>query len=241
MSEEQDYRIQKYLEQTMDIQERQAFEEELRKDQDLAIEVEELKKLEDGLLAAGMETFMEDMRQWEHAGSSMPNWKPYLMAAAVLTVVLVPAIYFLNLQKPSSEELFMANYQPYEEMITQRASPGDSVNTLLTNGLHAYNSGAYKKSAELLGAYLKQNPKDHKVSLYLAIAQLEINQKELAAANFVRAQQDPAVKEQAQWYQALTYLKFQETDSAVVILKTIANSDSHYRKQQASRLLKDLS
>ncbi len=241
MSEELNDRIQKYLEGAMESSERHEFEIALRDRPELAAEVEELKKLENGLLAAGMETLMEDMRQWEQDSSNKPNWRPYLMAAAVLALVLVPAIYFLNLQKPTSEELFLSYYQPYEEMITQRASPGDSVNALLANGLSAYSSGAYKKSAELLGAYLKQNPTDHKVSLYLAIAQLEINQKELAAANFIRAQQDPAVKEQAEWYQALTYLKFDETDAAVVILKTIAGSNSHYRKQQASRLLKDLS
>ncbi|GJM28252.1 MAG: hypothetical protein DHS20C17_08870 [Cyclobacteriaceae bacterium] len=234
--------IRNYLDGSMSPNEKLSFEEKLSGDEQLAQEVADLKALEDGLHATGAKMLSSEMKQWE-AGLNTENhgWMQYFAAAAVVALILMPVIYFVTAQRPTSEELFLANYQPYEEMITQRGASDDSLHVYLIDGLEAYNSGAYKKCSELLGSYLKMYPDEHRVALYLAIAQLEINQKSLAASNFQRAQQDPVVRQQAQWYQALAYLKFSETTSAIEILKTISNTKGHYRQQEAKRLLKDLS
>jgi len=241
MKEEFDLMTQKYLEGQLTASEHQRFESMLAQSPELAAEVQDLKQLHVGLQALGVEKLASELQEWEQEQPSQGiKWRPLLTAAAVITLLLVPAWYFLNAQKPTSEDLFLAYYQPYEEMITQRGMEGDPVNPLLRDGLTAYNSGAYKRTAELLGAYIKSNPDDHRVALYLAIAQLEIDQKELAAANFKRAQQDPDVKDQALWYQALTYLKFSEKESAMEILTEIADNNKHYRQQDARKLLKKL-
>ena len=125
-------------------------------------------------------------------------------------------------------------------MIISRSNSVDSLNTLLAQGMAAYNKGAYRECADFLHSYLQQKA-DARVSLYLAIAQLELNQQQSAENNFLLAQQDPAFKQQAQWYQALSYLKFSETEKAKGILDVIVNEKNHYRYAKASRLLKELS
>ena len=234
-----------YLDGKLTAEERQSFELRLSKNPELAEEIDDLKSLEKGLHAAGMEDLLAEMDRWESEMTSMQSktqmWSRYYAVAAVLTLILVPAIWFFSSQKPTSEELFLAYYEPYEELLTSRSNTSDSITVLLNDGLNAYNQGKYRECSDMLKSYLNLNPQDHKVALYLAIAQLEIDQKEEAEANFVRAQQDPVFKQQAQWYQALSYLKFSESEKAKALLEAISSTGGHYRKVEAQKLLEDLS
>jgi hypothetical protein len=244
MSENLQDLISDYIEGKMNAPDKASFERLLVKNPELAKEVAELQSIEEGLQALGMEALMEDLKSWEQelplAASPKANWKIFLSIAAVVTLFIVPAIYLFNSQKPTSEELFLSYYEPYEEMIISRSNSVDSLNTLLAQGMAAYNKGAYRECADFLHSYLQQKA-DARVSLYLAIAQLELNQQQSAENNFLLAQQDPAFRQQAQWYQALSYLKFSETEKAKGILDVIVNEKNHYRYAKASRLLKELS
>lgn len=244
MPEEREKQMSDYLDSKMSDKSRQAFEKMLAEDSELAEEVRDLQSLDHGLQAAGMDTLIFDMQNWElEINQTQPvgiTWKKFMAVAAIITLVLVPAIYLFNGQKPTSEELFLSYYEPYDELITTRGNV-DSLNLLLFDGMEAYNQGAYQECSDLLASFLEVNPEAYKVFLYLAIAQLELNLKEQAEVNFLKAQEDPVFKQQAEWYQALSYLKFSETQKAIVILETIVNSKKHYRKNEAGRLLKDLS
>jgi hypothetical protein len=244
MSEELDKQISDYLDDKMTDSDLRVFEEKLSKDAHLAEEVNDFKALDEGLQAVGMEKFRLAVKEWEQdiniAHPPLVTWKKYLAVAAVIALILVPAIYLLTGQQANSEELFLSYYEPYDELIISRGNSVDSLEMLLADGMEAYNLGAYRKCSDLLISYLQQQPEAHRVALYLAIAQLELNQKEMAEANFIRAQEDPVFKQQAQWYQALSYLKFSETEKAMVMLRSIVNSKNHYRKNEASRLLREL-
>ena len=106
--------------------------------------------------------------------------------------------------------------------------------------MEAYNRKDYEQCSDLLIQFLQKQPDAHRVALYLAIAQLELDLKDQAEANFIRAQKDPVFKQQAQWYQALSYLKFSETQKAKLLLESIINAESHYRKKEAAIILKEL-
>jgi hypothetical protein len=243
MTQNQDRQIQDYLNNNLPDSERQDFEKRMTEDQELASMVRDLQAIETGLHAVAMDDLVKDMQQWEQGLAVQKHavgWKKYLAVAAVITLVLIPAVYLLTAKKPTSDELFLSYYEPYEEMLTSRGDTADSLGILLADGMEAYNQGAYQLCSELLQTYLNQRPEDHRVALYLGIAQLETNQMELAESNFQKAQQDPSFKQQAQWYQALSYLKFQERDKARNILNVIATSDDHFRKSQAESLLKQL-
>jgi hypothetical protein len=238
-----DQQIEDYLNHNLSESDRQNFERRISEDQELAAMVKDLQEIEEGLHAVGMDHFKNDLRQWEQelaAQNYSVGWKRYLAVAAVITLVIIPAVYLFIAKKPTSEELFLAYYEPYDEMITSRGNANDSLGILLADGIEAYNQGAYQRCSELLQSYMIERPDDHRVALYLGIAQLEIDQKELAEANFIRAQQDPGFKQQAQWYQALTYLKFEDNKKARDMLNSIITSENHYRKAQAERLLDQL-
>ncbi len=243
MTNNLDQQIEDYLNQKLSTSEMLSFEKKLIEDPELAAMVKDLKAIEQGLNAVGMDDFTKDLKQWEQelkAQSQPSSWQRYLAVAAVVTLVIVPAIYFFTSQKPTSEELFLSYYQPYQEMITSRGHSNDSLAILLADGMEAYSRGAYQVCSELLESYMQKRPDDHRVALYLGIAQLEINQQALAESNFQRAQQDSNFKQQAQWYQALSYLKFEDSEKARDMLNSIIASKNHYRRTQAQRLLDQL-
>ncbi len=244
MEENTDRIIEQYLSGNLREEELEQFKNTLKSDQRLARRVKDLQAIESGLHALGMDHLMQDMKKWEKdiklSQPPVTAWKKYLAVAAVITLILVPAVYFFTSKSPTSEELFLAYYEPYEEMLISRSNTSDSLGILLAAGLDAYNRGAYQRCTDLLKSYLQQQPEAYRVALYLGIAQLEIDQKQSAEKNFLLAQNDPAFEQQAQWYQALSYLKFGEIPKARDILQSISTSESHYRKDQASDLLKDL-
>ena len=243
MSEDLQNKVYDYLEGRMSPQEQELFEKQLLENQELKKEVNDIRALEQGLHGLGVESFKQDLASWEDALNSQPkdtsNWKNFLAVAAVILLIALPAIYFLVPGNPSNQDLFLSYYQPYEEMITTRGNTSDSLNLLLIEGMEAYSRKSYEECSSLLQSYLDQQP-DARVSLYLAIAQLELNQAQAAEANFIQARQDPIFRQQAQWYQALSYLKFSETEKAKDLLGEIVGQQGHYRNQEANKLLKQL-
>ena len=244
MSQELDDQLFDYLEGRMTDRQRQEFERLLSEEPGLAEEIQDLQSLDMGLQAVGMEQLTLDMKDWEqeidHFPPSVFTWKRYLAVAAVLTLILIPAIYVLTGPGQTSEALFLSYYQPYDELIISRSNEVDSLNLLLADGMEAYNRKAYEQCSDLLIQYLQKQPDAHRVALYLAIAQLELDLKDQAEDNFTRAQKDPIFKQQAQWYQALSYLKFSETRKAKLLLESIINTENHYRKKEAAIILNEL-
>ena len=229
----------------MNTTERELFEKEMSEHPDLSKEVNHLKALDHGLHGLGVESFKKDLKSWEASidtrNSQGFKWNNILAVAAVIILIAVPAIYHLTQGNPTSEELFLSYYQPYEELITTRGyDDSDSLSMLLIEGMEAYNRKSYGECSQLLESYLARQS-DARVSLYLAIAQLELNQAESAEANFQLAREDPLFREQAQWYQALSYLKFTNLEKAKDVLEDIVSQEGHYRNTEAGKLLKEIS
>lgn len=242
--EKLDQQIEGYLNGTLTQSEREAFETMLARDPEIAGKVKDLVAIDEGLKAVGMEEFRQDLKQWEgelkQVHTPAIGWKRYIAVAAVVTLIVLPAIYLFTIKKPTSEELFLAYYQPYEEMVTTRGNPTDSLGMLLADGVDAYSRGDYRQCTDLLESYLEQRPNAHRVALYLGIAQMEIDQQQSAEASFQLAQEDPVFRQQAQWYQALSYLKFNKSEKARAILQAISENGAHYRHAEAAQLLKEL-
>lgn len=244
MSEDLEKIMADYLANNLKPDQLQEFERRLKEDPQLREEVSQLTDLDQGLRALALDEFKQEVRGWERmAGKSTIRWRPMAIAASLL-LLLIPVWFIFQESSRSSEDLFIAYYQPYEEVITSRGADDSAAVSglhLLTGGLEAYNDRSFQQCAELLSEYLKLNPAEHRVALYLAIAQLELGLQQAAEINFEKAQLDPAFRQQAQWYQALSYLKFSDIDKASQLLSLISAQDNHYRRQQASTLLKELS
>ncbi len=245
---ENDEMIREYLEGSLKGDVLKDFENRMKEDATLAKEVKDLKEVILGLKSLGVDKLKEEVGEWEKEyRNSIPENKGKVRSlsivysvAASIVVLVVAGIYFYSFNTPDYQSLYAENFTPYEDMILARGEEGIADEELLSEGMTAYNEQQYDLAINKLSDYLSNNPEKYGVAFYIGLAQLELNNIEEAIANFKIAQKDPLFLQQAQWYQALSYLKSEQLDQAKNILQLVEDQNSHYKREAAGELLKDI-
>lgn len=159
------------------------------------------------------------------------NWKRALMLAASFALLLVATWYFGSPKLPAYEQYAM--HTPIS--FTQR---GD--NQTLQNAAEAdFSNGQYAKALTSLEALLQQNPGDLTAALYKGICLIELDRPaEARSVLQPLASGTSALRADAQWYIALSYLKEKDTARCKTVLQQIGAGMDHFEKAQ--ELLKKL-
>lgn len=248
--------IQDYLDGRLSEQDRTVFETNMKGDSELAREVEDLQLLENGLSSLGSTQFAAEVGAWEQEyrasqkerGIIFGDGKPsrgiifrqsqWLAAAVVSLLVLSAAGWWMLAGGQDNQEVYASYYAPYEDMILVRGDTLQGVESMLRMGMEAYNAGDYAAAIGQLEAYRQAVPEDFRPFLYIAIAQAEQGDMEQADTNFKRAMEDSTYRQQAEWYQALTYLKVDQQTAAIQLFESIVSQNPvHYRQQEAKKIL----
>ncbi|UZR97806.1 tetratricopeptide repeat protein [Chondrinema litorale] len=237
--------IQDYLNGTLTIEKKALIEKELEEDAEFAAEVKEFETLETGLHSIGVDAFKEDMLQWEKeyqqkqkpTGKIIKFWPGYLAVAATILLLLVAGLFLYNTESDNNA-LYASHFVAYEDMIISRGEA--SPESLLITGMEAYNNEEFATASEKLNGYLVKNTENKGVALYLGIAQMQIGKYTEAASSFNMAQQDLKFKQQAQWYEALLYIKSEQLDKAKSLLQQISKDTQHYKSEEAVEILEEL-
>jgi len=148
-------------------------------------------------------------------------WLATAAAAAVIALVLAWPFLF----GPSLYE----QYAQHPPLALAEKSAEALVDWSATE--KAFNSGDYTTAAALLEQYLSQQPGDDLARLYLGIAELELDRYDSARRHFLAlsAAEDPALKDYADWYLALSYLKAGDEAGCREVLNVISPSSVLYR------------
>ena len=251
-----DNEIQRFLEGDLSPEELKEFEQKLSQDPDLAREVRDYERLVMGLEAAGLDDFRSEVKGWEagyHAkhGPDREGGKDdnkvipitrYIPIAAAVALLLFAGIYFYLNRSAAPQTLYATYYAPYPDMLTDRGDTtiNKSGRSMLLAGIEAYNTENFQLAIDNLQAYLKAEPDQKGVALYLAISQMELNRFEAAEESFKTAREDPVFRQQAEWYEGLSNLKAGNLPKSKAIFKDIAENPSHYRQEDARRLWNSL-
>ena len=238
-------RVSRYLSGLMAADERQAFEADAAADPALAEELalqREMAGLLQGqarrearkqqLQALGQEYFPAQATLGQRA--MLPRrrllWLATAAAAAVVALVLAWPFLF----GPSLYE----QYAQHPPLALAEKSTDALIDWSATE--KAFNTGDYATAAKLLEQYLAQQPADGQARLYLGIAELEMDRYEAARRHFLAlsAAADPALKDYADWYLALSYLKAGDEARCREVLEGIPASSALYRT--AKELLRKL-
>ena len=233
--------IQKFLDGKLDSEGLREFEKEMEKNPELDKEVKGLQEIELGLRSAGVDKFKTEVKAWEteyqdsQSGNEtkVRSLSVYFSIAASVAVLLVAGIYFMSSRTVDYQTLYADNFTPYEDMVLVRGE-GDEA---LSSGMTAYNAQQYELAIQKLTSYVDQFPGHYGVALYIGISQMELNNYSDALTNFELAQKDPMFKQQAQWYQALLFIKSEQLDKAKAALQGIIDLEGHYKKEAAKELL----
>jgi tetratricopeptide (TPR) repeat protein len=159
------------------------------------------------------------------------NWKRTLLLAASFALLLVATWYLGSPKQPAYEQYAM--HTPIS--FTERGE-----NEALQNAAETdFKNGKYAGALTSLEALLRQNPDDLIAALYKGICLIELNRPaEARSVLQPLASGTSALRADAQWYIALSYLKEKNTEQCKAALQQIGAGMDHYEKAQ--ELLKKL-
>lgn len=235
-------RIDRYLSGEMDAGEKQAFEAELATNAQLAEDLATQRDMDAFLRRkAGRETLksqLQDMSgpyfQAEKAAPKIVGiprrrllWAAGLAAAAALAFFVLRPL----LLSPSYER-----YAQFPQLALAEKSSGTRD---WSEAETAFNEGNYAAAEPMLEAYLEAFPGDRQAQLFLGICKMELDRHEEAREIFRGfADADPSLRDYAEWYLALSYLKTKDIVGCREVLKDIPASSGFY--EEAGELLRRL-
>jgi len=214
-------------------------------DKELAVELGLREKMERFLrsqkeklaLNSNLNTIGNEYFREEHGVRDAPvmkveiNWRRRLMAAAAFVALLVTAWIFLR-PDPVSYQQF-AQHEPLQLSVRGEAD------VLVTEAEIAFNAGDYARASLALDKLLKINPDNGSARLYKGICQLELHQPKVAR-NTLQPLADgrSALRADAIWYLALSYLQENDRQACKTTLQRLQTGDAHFK--EAQQLLKKL-
>lgn len=246
-SEERDIDlIEKYHNGTLMTAENQAVKDRMASDPVFKSMVEDYGDIIDGIRSAGKEKFKIEVAGWEKEIREEEQKKSrrigflftkYWAVAAAVLIVAIVAVYFMVPRNASTPEALYAEYfMPYEDVMSVR----DGSDPLLTEATHFYNNKEYTAAAERFQNYVAENEDDLNAQFYLGLSLMESGKEEDgidALALVING--NGLLKEQAEWYRALAYLKLGDVESCKKHLDEI-NHEGHDYQGKAASLLSDL-
>jgi predicted Zn-dependent protease len=234
-------RLDKYLRGDMDAEEKAGFEAQLAKDTELA------KALE---LQRDMELFLRRKTQRETLQKQLPAiGKDYFQPAQGAKVITMPrqrrlflaaaslaaAIALFFMVKWALSPSLFDDYAQYPPLALIEKSAGADWSQAET----AFNSNNFAEAERLLAQYIAEHPSDRLAELYLGICNMELDKITEAQAVFRSFTPEEAdLKDYADWYLALSYLKAGDKARCRQALQQLSITSPF--QQQAADLLKKL-
>jgi hypothetical protein len=208
-------------------------------------------------------------KKTEKAVEEAPQYKPLkivftrqkmALAASFLLLVSVGLWFLIGQNSPkinSNEQVFQAAFAPHDNLAynnNRSARSGkkdeksdeksDEKLSNLQKAFVCYDGKNYDKALQFfeLPEVIAQFPNDS-LNLYKAMCFLTLNKPDQALISLktVENDQNSALREAAQWYLALTYLKINDIPHAKEILIAIQHRPENGYAKRASKLLGELS
>lgn len=209
------------------------FEKELQ----LAIKKEERSEIKE--LFSSLNESEEQGEGKEKREGKTISMRPWLTAASIALVVgLGSWLFFFNSPNINSEQLYLTNFSPYENVV-HPIERGNQLEDLLSRAFTAYEDEKYTEALKLFKELnIKQN--DSYIDFYEAIILMQLNRHEEAIAllkNYI--QNNGELKDRAHWYLALSYLKLEDVSNSKTELEKLIQLGS-FKDDAAKSLLVDL-
>jgi hypothetical protein len=242
-------KLQTYISGTLDEAERVAFEAELKANEMAKLEAEFSRDLADALRDREKDQVATVIRQVIATEGFPPPSQPSTLLKAGLSVAGLTLLALLswgvytyggnrNWWGNNEPEYLKSYLLPLENVI---GIPDESlIAPVLQDGLAAYDRADYKHAASTLSKHYLLT-KELNVGLYYGTALLldERPAEAIKVLELVQNANDLPVRESAQWYLALAYLKTKNVANARAILNQIP-PDGLYGPQAKQLLAEDL-
>lgn len=228
--------IEKYIQGKLTAEEKQQVEKALAEDDELARQVAFEIGLKAGIEAqshADTKTFLQEVETEE--GSRQNNYNHWWYAAAGL--VLLAMSYFM-LRNEVGNQLFDEYYVAPQQFVVNVERGETAELTAEQKAYWHYDRKEYDVAKNLFLQLLKDDSDKADYHFYLGICYLETDEPQLALTEWAKISEGKW-QEAAQWYSALCYLKMENKEQAITLLKRLQNKPGDYQ-EDATLLLDDL-
>lgn len=219
-------RVQRYLDGEMTEVEIRLFEEDLKKDPDLAEELELHRQIVNTVISHDEVRFRNKLKEAYHLYSinksnlkvtfrTLKKPQRWIYFLGLLSMVIFFIFLFMrNKSHMSNDELFDHYYTKYTRDIQSRSFSEESSNNL-DIGIYFYYAGDYHESHKRLTKYM-ENEVSATASFYSALSEVELGNFGHAIDYFkdVLEMDFNYYQEPCQWYLGLSYLKLNMVDEA---------------------------
>ena len=234
--------IENYLSGSLSEQDKATVEERLKGDTAFA---RRFKIVKDSYVALDPEiqALEEDLKSiyLEHQQESTPiSWRlSYSIAASLLVLSMAFLGYFMWVQNPGPESLYLSYLEIPANNIVTRGELGDNA---LKRGMEAYEEQDYQTALDQLQEVLKENPGHEGALFYSGICELLLDhdQNALVLLKAFEGMTSSEYYTAAQWYLGLAYLKMNDPQTASEILTRLQQQGNGKYAAQARDLLKEL-
>ena len=159
------------------------------------------------------------------------NWRRWMMAAAAVMLLGV-AVWFISRPEPSL-------YRQYAQYTPPSFTERGNVENAAAQAENAFKAGRYAEALAALDQMLVAQPENLTAILYKGICLLEINRPAEARAVLAPlAQGRSALRADATWYSALSYLLENNPEACKNALQALAPGEDHY--EEAQKLIEQL-
>jgi tetratricopeptide (TPR) repeat protein len=160
----------------------------------------------------------------------------YLVAAAILFLILPLTIYFVTDQKNIvGKDIYSEFYSPFERNGIVRSKHSSTFDPIFEKGVRYYNQGDYKAATICFDSLLQVNNKNNLSRLYAAICNIEQDSIHVAIIQLktLLSSDDILYHDLALWYLSLVYIKQERYDLARKHLKAI----QFYKRKEVKDIL----
>ena len=158
---------------------------------------------------------------------------PLLAVAASLLLLIGFVVMFLP-SKSSPDTLFASFYEVPSLNISVR---GQNHQALINQGIDAYREGDFQKAVSFFEEYLVQDPNRNDLIFFKGAGQIAAGDYQAAIETLETLGAQPSLYTTASlWYQALAYLKLENTDRAKNLLDQIIDGGNSSYLDRAQKL-----
>lgn len=222
-------RIEKYLLNQMNAEDKLDFEKELSEDSDLQEKLEEIKTLTEGIekleLMESLNQFHREMKEEENTAPQKIirfNWKPFSVAASVILIAAISILYYNRPDR--NERLFTKYYTTDPGLVTAMSANED--NYEFERGMVDFKSGKFQLAIDRWEPLLANNPTGDTLNYFLGTSYLELQNTAKAISRLEKVTENPESKflNDAWWYLALAYTRDGDKDKAIMALRKTNHS-----------------
>ncbi len=235
--------LMRYIDNEMSEAEKEDFEKNLTSDPALREQLERLLMAKDAARYYGLAQSVEAVRkQWEGKMATtaqeakivpIKSYVRYIFAAASVIILVIAITTIYRYLSVSTDKIYQQTYIAY--------TPGTSRSE--AGAAHPIEDAYRQKNYAEVIRLAQATQLDAKQQLLLGLSYLETGKASDAIKEFqlIRSGKDPTYIPDAEFYQALAYLKNKEAAKALPLFEKIFNDKNHlYHQQVTSETIHDV-